>query len=157
MTSPSIDELRDIHLPAPPLVALTEWEGWWLLTVALLILAVILGCWVRRHAGRRRLRAAQRELARLAASHARDGDATQFTRGLSQLLRRYAQTCFPAAGVEGLSGADWLSFLDAHGGAGEFATGAGAVLEWRPYRGQGEIDAAPLIALVRRWLQANPQ
>lgn len=153
MTAASLDALRDIHLPpAPALSWLPEWG------IAALVLLAALGFWtVHRLLRRRALRVALRELAQLAAAHARDGDGTLLARGLSRLLRRHAVACFPQAGVEGLSGAAWLQFLDAHGGAGAFCVGAGAVLASRPYQSHGDIDAAALIGLVRQWLEANPR
>lgn len=156
MTSPSLAELRDIHLPPPPFLvsALPPWWGWW---AGAMLLAAGALWWAWRFWRRRRLRTALRELTRLAADHARDGDTTRLAAGLSRLLRHYALARFPAAGIAGLSGAGWLEFLDAHGGVGDFAGGVGAAIEWRPYRAHGAIDEAALILLVRRWLRANPQ
>jgi hypothetical protein len=150
VTPDALAGLRDIHLPPPPDGGL----GGWLLALLALALAG-LGLWLarRRH---RLLRAALGELERLAAEHARSGDATPLARGLSQLLRRYALVRFPTQPVAGLTGSDWLRFLDAHGGGGAFHDGPGAVLASLPYAPAGAADGAALIALVRRWLQANP-
>ena len=157
MTSPSLDELRDIHLPPPPLLAsIPEWMAWSLAAGTLFFfLATIY--WLWRRLRRRRLRCALRELSILAASHTDDHDSPRLARGLSQLLRRYAQTRFPARNTAGLAGRDWLAFLDESGGLGDFSNGVGEVLESLPYRAHGEVDKPALIALVRRWLEANPQ
>lgn len=157
MTSPSLDDLRDIHLPPPPLLAnIPEWMLWSLAAGALMLaLATIYWTWrILRHA---RLRRALNELSKLAASHARDQDSPALARGLSQMLRRYAQSRFPERDIGGLAGRDWLAFLDQQGGEGAFSNGVGEVLESLPYRPHGEVDQAALIALVRRWLEANPQ
>lgn len=154
MTAPSLDALRDIHLPPPPLLA-TVLPQWWLAVAALALLAA--ACWyLRRFTRRRCLRAALRELRCLAAAHARDGDATRLASGLSGVLRRYAMTRFPQTGIAGLTGPQWLRFLDAHGGGGAFCGGPGAVIDTRPYQPSGAFDGEALIALVRRWLRANP-
>lgn len=158
MNAPSLADLRDIHLPPTPWPASALPEGEVLLALlaaSLLAFAALVG-WLLQHVARRRQRAALRELARLAAGHRRDGDATRLACGLSRLLRHHAAARFPAAGTAGLVGNAWLSFLDAHGGDGAFAAGVGAALASRPYRADGELDAAALIALVRRWLEANP-
>lgn len=156
-TAPSLDELRDIHLPPPPYLTTLVPEGWEAALVVAALALVAAACWgLRRFLQRRRLRCALRELAGLAAEHRRDGDATRLAAGLSRLLRRYAVVRFPQAEVAGLTGGDWLRFLDAHGGQGDFVEGAGAALASRPYRAAGEIDAAALIAVVRRWLKVNP-
>ncbi len=153
MTAPSLDALRDIHLPPAPLLASVD--GWIVAAVLALLVATV--WYARRWRRRRTQRAALRALARLAAAHARDADATTLARGLSQLVRRYAMMRFPQAGIEGLTGSAWLRFLDEHGGGGAFCDGVGAALETRPYQACGALDAAALSALVRRWLTANPQ
>lgn len=154
MSPPALADLRDIHLPPPPFPASLANE--WALAAAALLLLAAAG-WIWRHRRRRRLRAALRELARLAAAHARDGEMPRLAAGLSRLLRDYAVMRFPQARVAGLTDAGWLEFLDANGGAGAFSNGAGAALAWLPYSREGEADAAALVAAVRRWLEANPQ
>ena len=152
MTAPSMADLRDLHLPPAPVLVLTQ--GW--LIAAALGLLLMAVWWVWRWVRRRSQREALRELASLARAHARDADSTRLARGLSGLLRRYAITRFADAGIEGLTGPAWLQFLDAHGGAGAFGQGVGAVLETRPYQASGAYDEAALLALVRRWLKVNP-
>lgn len=155
MSTPSLAELRDIHLPPPPFPAAWLEDGW-IAGLALIILVTAAGtAW--RFLRRRHLRAALRTLSALTAAHAADGDDQRLAAGLSRLLRDYALARFPEAGIAGLTDGDWLAFLDAHGGAGEFSTGGGAALAWLPYRPGGEADAAALIGAVRRWLEANPQ
>lgn len=153
MTAASLDALRDIHLPPVPALASVP-EIWMAAGALALAAAFFLG--VRRFLKRRALTAALRDLARIAATHARDGDANRYARDVSQLVRRYAINRYPQHGVEGLVGIAWLAFLDAHGGNGEFAHGIGTVLESRPYQSHGELDAVALQALVCRWLKANP-
>jgi hypothetical protein len=152
MTAPSLDALRDIHLPPAPALATVDW---WLVTAAVMLLAAV--GWAMHHFVRRHhLRMALSELRRLTAAYAHDGDATRLATGLSRLLRRHAMTLFPQADVAGLTGTAWLHFLDTHGGDSAFCDGIGAVLETRPYQSGGAYDEAALIALVRRWLEANP-
>ena len=154
MTAASLESLRDIHLPPVPVLA-TVLSPWWLTAVALALLAVA-GWWLRRWLRRRPLRAALRKLAGLASAHARVADATRLASGISRLLRHYAVARFAQAGIESLTGHDWLDFLDAHGGDGAFCHGVGAAMEARPYQPGGAFDEAALMALVRRWLKANP-
>lgn len=155
MTPDALDTLRDIHLPAPP----TPWPvPDWLPAAG--VLALVLALFYARRLWRRRAqRAALRELDKLAAAHARDGEATRLAGGLSRLLRRHAMARFPQAGVAGLTGTAWLRFLDAHGGNGAFCDGPGSALETIPYRANNEMDAAQVAALftlARSWLEANP-
>lgn len=145
--------LRDVHVPPSP--------DWWAVPLwAFAMLAALLPLlfWLaRRYRQRRGLRAALRELEALEARHEQECDATQLMRGVSRLLRRYAVTRFPQAGIEGLTDDAWLRFLDAHGGNGGFCGGPGAVLAHGPYQKRGACDTAPLLALVRKWLKAHPQ
>jgi hypothetical protein len=145
--------LRDVHPPPAP--AWWAVPPWAFAAALLVLLALLLAA--RRYRQRRGLRAALHELAALEASHARDRDATLLVRGVSRLLRRYAIARFPEDHMAGLTGGAWLRFLDEHGGNGDFCGGAGAVLESQPYQRHAMVDAAPLLALARRWLQANPQ
>ncbi|MGE5649102.1 MAG: DUF4381 domain-containing protein [Bacillota bacterium] len=160
MNANSLDALRDIHLPAPPAPWLLPD---WLAAAGMLafFLAFFLAFWYARRLWRRRaLRAALRALDELVAAHARERDAARLAGGLSRLLRRHAMARYPQSDVAGLTGKDWLRFLDAHGGNGAFSHGAGAVLEALPYRPGGEMDAAQaaaLIAAARHWLKANPR
>lgn len=153
MTTLSLDSLRDIHLPPEPMLVVLL-SPWSITTVLTALLGAIVWL-VRRRLRQQPHRHAMRELKRLSITHGHDGDGTALTRGLSQLLRRYAAQRFGQASVAGLTGRDWLNFLDAHGGAGGFCNGVGAILETRPYQTAGDFDAAALIALVGHWLQEN--
>ena len=109
---PSTLPLREIHLPEsvgwwPPA------PGWWLLPVLLLLgLAV---AWYARHLYRRRkfsaINMARRELAAIRSRYAADRDAGRCVRSVSGLLRRVSISVFPRAESAGLTGADWLAFL----------------------------------------------
>jgi len=152
MSTQGLDTLRDVHLPpAPALWATTE--AWYLAAAVALVITWTTWRFLRR----RRLRTALRALRRLANAHAVDGNTVDLGRGLSQLLREHAVACFPQCGVEGLTGNDWLAFLDTHGGHGRFTRGAGAVLESLPYQACGSADAAALIDAAACWLKANPR
>ena len=156
MNPDPLAQLRDYHLPEP----VAWWPpapGWWLL--ALLVLAgCAMGVWLflARHRQTAALRAALRELRALKTAHANDGDNLELVRGLSRLLRRFALARFPRVRVAGLTGADWLTFLDSHVRDKVFSQGAGRALVEAPYRSQAEIPAAELIALVEQWIVGNP-
>lgn len=152
MNPHALDALRDIHLPASP--------AWWFLPYAWLaaLCVVAAAFWiVRRQLRYPLLRRSLRELSSLEAAHACDGDAVRLARRLSQLLRRHAAACFPEAGIEGMTGSDWLAFLDARGGGTVFTIGAGAVLASLPYRASGTADTRALVDAVRHWLRENPR
>jgi hypothetical protein len=149
--------LRGYHLPEP-----VGWwppaPGWWL--VALLLCGVLAGLvlWgVRRRRRMAAARSARAELAALRQAVDRDGDAHAFACGLSRLLRRFALARFPRRGVAGLTGEQWLSFLDVHGGAGRFSRHPGRLLIEAPYRQATDVPARELAALAEDWIAANAE
>jgi cbb3-type cytochrome oxidase subunit 3 len=147
--------LRGYRLPDP----VSWWPpapGWWLLAVLLLVLAIALTAWVlRRHRRRAAVRAALRELFELRTALEADQDRQAYIRGLSRLLRRFALTRFSRSEVAGLTGDDWLAFLDAHGGGGAFQGETGRLLCEAPYRPQSEIRVEHLESLVERWIRRS--
>lgn len=147
-------QLRDIHLPLAPESASAGLPSIAGLLVAALVGAMALGYWLWR----RRRFAALRSLRTLARNHARNGDTIELARALAALLRAHAARRFPASPVAGMIGQEWLGFLDAHGGGGDFRHGPGAVLADLPYRATADVavDERALLALAERWLRANP-
>lgn len=154
MTDPLAD-LRDWHLPDP----VSWWPpapGWWLAAAAVLMaLVLVKHLWLRGRHLTSLQRAAQHELIRLGRELAATGDRRCYLAELSRLLRRLALARYPRAQVAGLTGDDWLAFLDATGGDGEFSQGVGRVLVELAYGSATEItfDPEQLAALVRRWIQ----
>ncbi|NEV60751.1 DUF4381 domain-containing protein [Thiorhodococcus minor] len=158
MTPDPLADLRAWHLPEP----VSWWPpapGWWILLGLVMLASLAVALWLRRrHRRGRAWRAAKQELAALRAAYASEGDARHYAMGLSRLLRRLALLRFPRERVAGLSGADWLEFLDATGGAGDFAKGPGRtlLLAYRPASagGSGE-DVVALERVAERWMAAN--
>lgn len=142
--------LRDIHLPADigywPLAT-----GWWLLLAAVIVLGLgvlLLIRFFRRH---RLRRLALRQLESLQVLSDRE-----LVIALSRLLRQAALSHFPRHEVAGLSGKDWLVFLDRPFTDQPFTLGAGRILADAPYRPQVETEGVQLLALCRQWLQKLP-
>lgn len=157
MTTDPLADLRDWHLPDP----VSWWPpapGWWLVAAGILVgLVLVVRLWFRWR-GRTSLQLAARlELERLGRDLAADGDRRRYLAELSRLLRRLALARYPRAQVAGLTGDDWLAFLDATGGAGEFSDGVGRVLVESAYRPTAEIlfDPERLTTLVRRWIDST--
>jgi hypothetical protein len=114
MNADWLTQLAPARAPAPP----SWWPpavGWWILLGLILTLAAasILGWRFLVGAGLSRVRrAAIVELRRI-----RSLDETDRAPAIQHLLRRYAITAYGATAVANLSGAAWLRFLQAHGGA----------------------------------------
>ena len=148
-----LSELRDIHLPPPPPL----WPpapGWWLLALVA-IAAVALGVrfalarW-RRGRGRR---AAVRAMAELRNRYQRGEALDVLTAELATLLRRAAMNRHPRAQVAGLTGRDWLEFLDDD--RHQFTKGVGACLATAPYARAPAVDFDALFALCETWVRRN--
>lgn len=148
--TPSTLPLHDIHLPVPvgwwPLA-----PGWWILCGLLLLLVV--ASWIfRRFRQRRRLRRlALRQLEELARL-----PEIQLVTALSRLLRQAAIVHFPRHETAGLTGQDWLEFLDRSFPDSPFTSGVGGCLRDAPYQPEAQIDGVALVDLCRRWLKKLP-
>ena len=140
-----LEALRPIHWPDP----VSWWPiaiGWWVL-LALLIMAALL-LWYRLRANHT-LRAARNALKQL---QARQLENRKFVIELNRTLKRIALQRFPRHDVAALSGEQWLAFLDATGGNGEFSNGTGRVLAVLPYqKTPAATDRKALLALAQRW------
>lgn len=147
-------QLRDIHLPASPEL----WPpapGWWIVGITALVLLLLLGFRLFRFWQRRRL---QKEAIASLDALQRDYDdeqIPQFLAAVSVLLRRVAIMKFPRQQVASLTGRGWLSFLDLHGGDGQYSNGAGSVLADGPYARNSNVDKEALLSLARKWIKRN--
>lgn len=153
----ALDDLRPYHLPDAP----AWWPpapGWWLLALLLIVLVAATAWWfVQRQRRRMAAREALRELAIL-RERIRDGaDVAASMRKLSRLLRRFALAQFRQVDVAALTGEDWLTFLDQHGGNGRFSSGPGRQLVEAPYRQAPEVSVEQLARLVEEWVQHNQE
>lgn len=144
-----LDQLAPAHAPVP-----VGWwppaPGWWLLILALsiLIVAAVLGLRRARRPGLRR--AALRELGEIE----RLNDDAALAQRLESLLRRYAVVRYGRAQVARLSGAAWIEFVVAHGGAA-WAGGAGQALLQSAYGGRARADRAAWLDGARGFLKSR--
>lgn len=148
-------DLRGYHLPEP-----VGWwppaPGWWLLVLlGLALVAAAVHLLARRYRRGVAARAARTELRALRASFIRDGDTVALARGVSRLLRRFALVRFPRRRVAGLTGDDWLAFLDDQGGNGRFLKGPGRRLTDAPYLPAADLPADELTDLASDWIRRN--
>lgn len=145
--------LRDIHLPDP----IGWWPpapGWWLLTIALIAVIYFALRWlIRRH---RRLgvrRAAIQELSDIQSSYLNHQDSKQLAQDLSGLLRRVAITITSRNTAAGLTGREWLEYLDSIIGHTCFNTRDGQILIEAPYQPSADINGDELLQLCRTWIE----
>jgi len=127
-----LSNLRGIHMPDP----VSFWPpaiGWWLLILMSVVL-VFLGYWGFKYYFRPNIRKdAMIELDMLNQGLIQDRSYHQFYINVSILVRRIAITIFGRSKVAGLSGENWLLFLDETSGTTFFTSGNGRLLITAPY------------------------
>lgn len=153
--------LRDIHLPDtingwPPAI------GWWILS-SLLILMMILG--FRLYIRYKRLvikREALNLLKHIEIIYIDGSNDQQLIQSISVLLRRVCISYYSKTNVAGLTGKDWLFFLDENLSKTitpvAFSTGAGQLMLSAPYQKNIDINvkANELLILCQLWLSQLP-
>lgn len=157
-------DLRDIHLPDP----VSWWPpapGWWLL-LAGIVLAIIVAMIARKIYNSKQLRRDIRtELDKIKQQYSQAQNKLQLAKSLSVLLRRASISYYPRADIAGLTGDNWLRYLDDSNSGGSkgnrFQSDAGKILLTAPYlpdTGQNsskvDFDAEQLISLCESWLQS---
>ncbi|MGI9317875.1 MAG: DUF4381 domain-containing protein [bacterium] len=147
--------LRDIHLPMDP----SWWPpapGWWLLALFIIVSAVLL---IRYIVKRRRKSLPSRELItrlqnlKLGSNPAESQNALI---EISRLVRRFAVTRYGRSRVAGLTGGQWLEFLDHASQSSDFSNGPGKLLAEGPYRAQSDNEMDDLVAVIVRLAKLSP-
>ena len=149
--------LRDLHLPE-----MIGWwpvaPGWWLL-FGLLMFALGFIAWraMQRYQMNADRRSALSQLRHLQAEYDRSHDAVSLGVKISELLRRAMLAYAPRDEVAGLTGTNWLEWLDQGLSSKAFTDGPGRNIESLPYRNPGletsDIDIDGLIQAVRQRLK----
>ncbi|HEY3699007.1 MAG TPA: DUF4381 domain-containing protein [Spongiibacteraceae bacterium] len=152
---PGLEQLRDIHLPAP----VSWWPpapGWWLLAIIIVIGTVALALWLTRRSHQRRYRkSALQQLRSLYQSWQQQRDDIAFAQATNRLLKQTALAAFPAADVAALSGADWLDFLDRKLRRPRFTEPDVRALATLYLREPQTIAAEPLHAAAQHWIRSH--
>ena len=145
--------LRDLHLPEP----IGWWPpavGWWLLA-AIVVAGLI---WLAIHYLRKRAREAARrhalkQFAVFCDQYTQHGNAVLLGTQLSELLRRTMLAYAPRADVAGLTGEEWLAWLDRDLDRPHFQQGDGRpLIDWpyrRPDTAVERSDVAAFVDAVR--------
>ncbi len=140
-------QLRDVILPPAP----GFWPpamGWWILLLLVIVVlcgAVYLYRYIYSRQKRFDLVKQMDGLARL--------PAPQAIVELSILMRRIAITRFQHNMVAGLSGEEWLKFLDESGHTNDFTHGPGRALVSAPYATVPLEYPESLFAVCRNWVK----
>ena len=142
-----LDQLRDVIPPPEP----GFWPpaiGWW--TIAILLVAISVGfIYLLKMV---KARHARQHLTR-DISNAATLESGQVAVRLSILMRKVAMTRFPQSSVAGLTGEEWLEFLDQSGETDQFTRGPGRLLTTAPYDRHGETDVEALVRVCMSWVR----
>jgi uncharacterized SAM-binding protein YcdF (DUF218 family) len=154
-TETALRSLHDIALP-PPVSWMPQTWGW--LALAILLLAVLLICAFLAYRKWQR-NAYRREALRLLAGieiKLRNPDTREKAiESLGELMKRTALAAWPRQEIAAASGADWVSFLQAHGEAGETLRTILDDLEYQ-HRTRVTADVAhDLSTNARRWIEGH--
>ncbi len=152
--NPTLLDLKDIHEPEaigwwPPAI------GWWILAVLIPLLIILLIWLYKRLTRKTAIKTANNILAQIKQDQTRDN--LQKLSDLSVLVRRVAISMSPRAKAAGLTGRQWLEFLDRSVKGLPFSDGVGRLLADAPYRKTPptEQELSQLIDLCEDWLKAQ--
>jgi hypothetical protein len=147
-------DLKDIHEPEaigwwPPAI------GWWLLAITIPLLIVLLVWLYKRLTRKTAIKTANKMLAQIKQDTARDN--LRKLCDLSMLIRRVAISVLQRDKAAGLTGRQWLAFLDTSVTGMPFSEGVGQLLADAPYRKTQptELEISQLITLCEDWLKAQ--
>ncbi|MDE3738787.1 DUF4381 domain-containing protein [Pseudomonas resinovorans] len=158
---PSIDQLKELAIPAPPFSYFPQTWGWLALLLILLAIAVVWGALRWRRWQRDRYR--REALARLDSLGQALADGEQrlpALREMPELLKRVALSMPDAPPVAGLGGAEWQAFLTQRSKA-PLPEGFAARLFTLAYAPDAQVLAIPeeearaLLAGCRQWIEAH--
>lgn len=153
--------IRDIHLPEN-----ASWwpiaPGWWLLFLISLFFLVLIYKKLKQQKIKyvskynnhpNIINKALKQLNNIS----QQTDDKQIIKQLSILLRRTAMSLYKNENVAGLTGNNWLYFLDNKGNTTEFSEGIGQALIAQPYQKKTDYPKKKLIKLTKKWLIIQKQ
>ncbi len=153
--------LRDIHLPEP----VSWWPpapGWWLLAVAIVLFIIVFfiirKIYRKTYLKRQLKRDIKAEFEHIKQHYQQTQNEVALAQALSVLLRRASISYYPAKNIAGLTGDEWLDWLDktsTKSATKKFQSDVGKVLLSAPYMADNShlnYDVQNLIQLCQSWL-----
>lgn len=154
-SDPASLPLRDIHLPD----AISWWPlapGWWISLLLVIILITLIVYFVRRYRNHKlsALYLANKELEQIKNNFDANQNKIVLVKALSELIRRVSISVFQRQETAGLTGEEWLTFLDRYTENNAFNNGIGRVLIEAPYQANPDFNSNELLELISSWLDA---
>jgi len=149
-----LQQLHDIHLPQP----ISFWPlapGWYVLAAIIAIVALLMsfGIYYFYRSFKRR-RKVLFELRRL-QENATNKISAEIVAELSSLLKRVAMFRYPSEFIAGISGKEWLDFLNGKTKNNDFSYEEGMLLVTVAYQPAKDVDLEKLFIIVRCWIKRN--
>ena len=157
-------DLKDIHLPEP----ISWWplaSGWWFLLTCLVLLAVIVFFIKKAHQSKQLNREINIEIKKIKNQFRHTKNKYELAQSLSILLRRSSISYYSEKEVAGLTGEQWLTFLDDttsktnnFSNNRKFRSKTGNALIVAPYlpkTSDFDFDAQALLRLCENWLKTQ--
>lgn len=158
ITYPPALELRDIHLPEP----VSWWPpapGWWLLAAAIIVLIAAFFISRKIYRAKQLQRDIAAELDHIKKQFQQTENKSELACALSALLRRACISYYPTQNIAGLTGEDWLAYLDHSNTLAtakqRFQSETGKILLSAPYMPENaslDYDSQALLQLCESWL-----
>lgn len=145
--------LREIHLPEP----IHWWPlafGWWILFFLLLVVIVLSYFGIRDLLRPNLKREASKVLNEIENNFEETRDSSKCISDISFFLRRVALSRNTSPHIAGITGEEWLKYLDQDLGQPEFSKGAGQILLTGPYCQNSDAEKiTQLLLLCHKWVK----
>ena len=150
--NPALQQLKDIHLPQG--ISMWPTAPGWIVLYLILFACVLLFIYYRYQQKKRSYTAdyALRQLIQLKKLMLHNPNHIHIAAEISTLIRRTALHYFNRKTIAGLSGQNWLQFLNNSGRTTGFNSDVGQVLINAPYSKHDNSDLTPLFLLTEKWL-----
>ncbi|MBL4660539.1 MAG: DUF4381 domain-containing protein [Alcanivoracaceae bacterium] len=149
-TAPALD-LRDIHLPADPIM----WPlapGWWLLIVVFMIVAYLIVKKIVKIKKRKQLNdLIQQQLIIINNEYRSHQNKHQLAGDVSRLLKRFARHVLNDVYAVSLTGNKWIEYLNSKARSQVF-NGFNMVLTQAQYTPNIDFDVSSLMATVKNYI-----
>lgn len=147
-----LEQLRDIHLPN----AIPMWPiapGWIMIFAILLgLISYLMYVAYQRKQKKITVKYALSKLNMLKHLMIENPNNINIAAEISTLIRRTALHYFHREEIAGLSGNDWLAFLNRSGNTTQFTGETGNLLIDGPYRQNNAADLTSLFVVTKAWL-----
>lgn len=143
--------LKDIHIPGH-----VDWwpiaPGWWLVLLLIIFFSLLAYKKYRQKSVKAHSQMVIDQALDVLTDLESCKDNKKIITEVSILLRRVSMSLYGRDNIAGLTGSEWLLFLDQQGKTTDFSQGAGEALLELPYRKKGQYDRVELLAITKAWL-----